>query len=106
MPRPFTYCNVARRREVPKSVRNGVGLKPVSGGKYLDTVFAAIPVVPFTAEMARIAAKVDADAKKSGSVIPFADLPIGSTALHFGFAIETRNLRHFQMIPGLKIVPL
>jgi predicted nucleic acid-binding protein len=56
--------------------------------------------------MARIAAKIDADGKQSGSVIPFADLLIGATALQFGYAVGTRNLRHFRMIPGLRVVPL
>jgi predicted nucleic acid-binding protein len=41
--------------------------------EYLDTVFAAIPVEPFSKEMAQAAAKIDADAKQSGFVIPFAD---------------------------------
>jgi predicted nucleic acid-binding protein len=73
---------------------------------YLDTVFAAIPIEPFTREMAQAAAKIDADAKQSGRAIPFPDLLIGATALHFGYAVGTRNLRHFQMIPGLKVIPL
>lgn len=71
---------------------------------YLDSVFAAIPVEPFTHEMAQLAARIDAEAKKGGSVIPFPDLLIGVTALHFGCAIATRNPRHFQMIPGLKVI--
>jgi tRNA(fMet)-specific endonuclease VapC len=74
--------------------------------EYLDTVFAAIPVEPFTKEMARAAAKIDADAKQSGRVIPFPDLLIGVTALHFDYAVGTRNLRHFRMIPGLNVVEL
>ncbi|MBZ5610118.1 MAG: hypothetical protein LAP38_17795 [Acidobacteriia bacterium] len=45
---------------------------------YLDTVFAAIPP----------------------------DLLIGATALHFGYSIGTRNLRHFRMIPSLPVVQL
>jgi predicted nucleic acid-binding protein len=73
---------------------------------YLDTVFAAIPVESFTREMAQAAAKIDADARKTGIVIPFADLLIGITALHFGYALGTLNPRHFQMIPGLIIIPL
>jgi len=73
---------------------------------YLDTIFAAIPVEPFTHEMAQLAAKIDAEAKKGGYVIPFADLLIGVTALHFDCALGTRNPRHFQMIPGLKIISL
>lgn len=41
-----------------------------------------------------------------GIVIPFADLLIGGTALHYGYGLMTRNLRHFEKIPGLKIVKL
>lgn len=39
-------------------------------------------------------------------MIPFADLLIGTTALYFGYALGTRNLRHFRMIPGLKVISL
>jgi tRNA(fMet)-specific endonuclease VapC len=74
--------------------------------EYLDTVFAAIPVEPFTKEMAQVAARVDADARQAGRMIPFADLLIGTTALYFGYALGTRNLRHFRMIPGLKVISL
>ncbi len=73
---------------------------------YLDTIFAAIPVESFSREMAQIAAKVDAEARKNGKVIPFSDLLIGATALHYGYALGTRNLRHFQMIPNLAVRPL
>lgn len=73
---------------------------------YLDTIYAAIPVEPFTREMAQLAAKIDADARQTGCTIPFADLMIGATALHFGYAAGTRNLRHFQMVPNLPIAQL
>jgi len=73
---------------------------------YLDTVFAAVPVEPFTKAMAQLAAKIDAEARRTGQTIPFADLLIGVTALHFGYAVGTRNLRHFQMIPNLTVVQL
>ena len=74
--------------------------------EYLDTVFAAIPVEPFIREMAQLAARIDAEARKLGSTIPFADLLIGTTALHFGYAVGTRNLRHFQMVPNLVVIQL
>ena len=73
---------------------------------YLETVFFAIPVQPFTGEMAKKAAVIDAFAKRTGVVIPLADLLIGVTALHFGFALLTNNLRHFQKIPGLVVLSL
>ncbi len=74
--------------------------------EYLDTVFAAIPVEPFTKEMVQLAAKLDAHARQSGCTIPFADLLIGAAALHFGYAVGSRNMRHFQMIPNLTVVQL
>ncbi|HLH00816.1 MAG TPA: PIN domain-containing protein [Bryobacteraceae bacterium] len=61
---------------------------------YLDEVCAAIPVESFSREMAQLAASVDADARKVGNVIPFADLLIGATALHHGYTLGARNLRH------------
>lgn len=49
--------------------------------EYLETVYTAIPAESFTKD----AAKIDAGAKQT---------------------IGTRNLRHFRMIPGLKVIPL
>jgi predicted nucleic acid-binding protein len=74
--------------------------------EYLDTVFAAITAQSFTAETAQLAAKIDAEARQVGRKIPFADLLIGATALHFGYAIGTRNQRHFDMLPNLSVVKL
>ena len=73
---------------------------------YLETIYAAVPIEPFTKEMGQLAGKIDADARKTGSVIPFSDLLIGITALHFGYTVGTRNERHFRMIPGLNIISL
>jgi predicted nucleic acid-binding protein len=70
---------------------------------YLDAIFFAIPVQPFIKEMGQLAARVDAEARKAGVAIPFADLQIGVTALHLGYAIGTLNARHFDMIPDLKV---
>ncbi len=56
--------------------------------------------------MAQIAAKADAEARQLGRMIPFADLLIGATALHFGYSIGTRNLRHFQMVPNLSVIQI
>ena len=74
--------------------------------RYLNEVFAVIPVEPFTREMAVLAAKIDADTKKVGIAIATADLLIGVTALHYGYGIGTRNVRHFRMIPGLNVLSL
>jgi tRNA(fMet)-specific endonuclease VapC len=70
---------------------------------YLDTVFAAIPSEPFTREIGHVVAQADAEARKQGKVIPFADLLIGGTALYFGYGLVTCNERHFRMIPNLPV---
>ena len=74
--------------------------------QYIDEIYQAIPVRPFTKEMGEMAAKVDAEARKIGEVIPFADLQIGITALYLGYAILTGNPRHFSMIPNLGVKQL
>ena len=56
--------------------------------------------------MAQAAAKIDADGRQVGRVIPFPDLLIGATALHFGYSLGTRNMRHFRMLPGLNVIQL
>ena len=68
-------------------------------------MFAAIPAEPFTREIGKIVAQIDAEARMNGTVIPFADLLIGGTALHFGYGLVTSNIRHFQNIPGLIVIP-
>lgn len=74
--------------------------------RYLDEVMAILPVEPFTGDMGVLAAKIDSNMKKAGLVLATADLLIGVTALHYGYAVGTRNLRHFQMIPGLRVLAL
>lgn len=59
------------------------------------------PFSHFTNEIAQLTARIDAEARRAGTVIPFADLQIGVTALYFGFAIATLDVHHFNMIPGL-----
>jgi predicted nucleic acid-binding protein len=56
--------------------------------------------------MGALAAEIDANAKKADRVIALADLQIGVTALHHGYAVGTGNLRHFRIIPNLKVISL
>jgi predicted nucleic acid-binding protein len=71
--------------------------------RFLEDLFAAVPIHPLSFEIARRAARIDAESKKKGAVIPFQDLIIGVTALEFGYGVATLNIRHFGMIPGLVV---
>jgi predicted nucleic acid-binding protein len=74
--------------------------------RFFDDLFDVVPAYPLTFEIARLAARIDAEAKAKGMAIQFQDLVIGVTALEFGYAVATLNVRHFAMIPELKVLAL
>lgn len=61
-------------------------------------------VHPLSLEIAQLAGKIEGEQAAQGIAIAFEDLVIGATALYFGFDVATSNVRHFSLIPGLKIV--
>ncbi len=71
---------------------------------YSDKVFRDLAVFPLTLEIGRLAGRIEGEQAAVGIAIPFEDLVIGATALQLGYAVATHNLRHFQLIPNLKIV--
>jgi tRNA(fMet)-specific endonuclease VapC len=71
---------------------------------FIDRMCSDVPVHPVTVEMARVVGRIAGEQAASGMVIPFEDLVIGVTALELGFDVYTLNIRHFQLIPTLKVV--
>jgi predicted nucleic acid-binding protein len=65
-----------------------------------------VPVYPITGETAELVGKINAESSSKGVTIPFDDLLIGACALERGYAVATRNPRHFRMIPGLNVIEL
>ena len=73
---------------------------------FLDELKAAVPVYPITDGTAELVGKISAESAASGVTVPFDDLLIGACALERGYAVATRNLRHFQEIRGLNLISL
>ena len=73
---------------------------------FLDDLKASVPVYPITGETAELVGKLNAESSQKGITIPFDDLLIGACALERGYAVATRNHRHFQRIPGLKLISI
>ncbi len=73
---------------------------------FLDDLKAAVPVYPITAETAELVGKINAESSQKGVTIPFDDLLIAACVLERGYAIATRNERHFRKLPGLNLIPL
>jgi tRNA(fMet)-specific endonuclease VapC len=73
---------------------------------FLDDLKSAVPVFPITQSTAELIGKIGAESSITGVTIPFDDLLIGARALERGYAVATRNQRHFRLIPGMKLIPL
>jgi predicted nucleic acid-binding protein len=50
------------------------------------------------------AGQIDGENAAKGVRLALPDLLIGVTALELGFDVATANLRHFEMVPGLKVI--
>ena len=73
---------------------------------FAEEVYRDMIVHPVSVEIAQLAGQIEGEQMAQGVSIAFQDLLIGATALHLGFDLVTLNTRHFQLIPGLKVVSL
>jgi len=72
--------------------------------QYLQRVLAPLPVVPYTEKTAYEHARIWAQLEASGKTIGAYDLIVAATAMERGSAVATFNRRHFDCVPGLKII--
>ncbi len=70
----------------------------------LDELLSGHAVLGFDTESADWAARIYHDLRSSGTLIEDADLLIAATALRHDATLVTRNIKHFQRIPGLKLI--
>ena len=73
---------------------------------FVEGVFHDLIVHPLTLKIAQLAGRIEGEQAARGVSIAVEDLMIGATALHLGFDVATRNVKHFQHIPGLNVVTL
>ncbi len=63
----------------------------------------SVDVLPLTRPIMRRFARIRGDLRRRGQIIGDPDLLIAATALQHDRTLLTRNLRHFQRIPELKL---
>ena len=56
---------------------------------FVEELLSTVAIDPLTADIARLASKLDAEQPSRGIVVPFADLLIGTTALSPGYSVQT-----------------
>ena len=74
--------------------------------EYIEELVSLVPVHPATNQTAWLVGQIEGEEAAKGNVLPFNDLMIAVAAIEQGYAVLTGNLRHFQKIPGLTVVPL
>jgi predicted nucleic acid-binding protein len=72
---------------------------------FVEELISLVPVHPITKQTGWLVGQIEGEEASKGNVLPFSDLMIAVTALEQGYAVLTRNLRHFQKIPNLTVVP-
>ncbi len=60
-------------------------------------------VIPLTRRMAKIAAQIQADLRKKGTIIGHTDTLIAGIAIGSEFQLVTNNTAHFNRINGLEL---
>jgi tRNA(fMet)-specific endonuclease VapC len=73
---------------------------------FVESLLAALPVLPFDLVTARIHASLWAELAERGAIVGAHDLLIGATAIAAGYRVATRDRRSFRRIPGLEVVVL
>jgi len=71
---------------------------------FVEAILLAIPIVPFDLRVARTHARLFAELAGVGQPIGAHDLIIAATAVANGLAVLTDNLRHFDRVPGLRVL--
>lgn len=72
--------------------------------RFVEQLLAALPVVSFDLDVARVHARLDAELSAAGTAVGDADLMIAATAVWLDYRVATRDLRSFPKITGLSVV--
>jgi tRNA(fMet)-specific endonuclease VapC len=72
--------------------------------QYLSAIVGELPIIPYSEQTAYEHARIWAELESKGSRIGYYDLIVAATALEHGSQVATFNRRHFDFVPGLKVI--
>jgi len=90
--------------ELWHGVERASGPHKASRRRYLQTILAALPILPYTEQTAYEHARIGSELESSGKMIGFHDVIVAATALERGSGVATFNKRHFSQVKGLAII--
>ncbi len=74
--------------------------------EYIQELVELAPVHPITLQTSYLVGQIEGQEAEKGNVLPFNDLLIAAAAIEQGYAVLTENRRHFEKIPGLRVLSL
>lgn len=69
----------------------------------MGDIMKSVAILSLDGESAMRAGKLDAEVMAAGEMIPPIDIMIAAIALEHDEVLLTRNAKHFERIPGLKV---
>jgi tRNA(fMet)-specific endonuclease VapC len=90
--------------ELWHGVERATGPHRAKRQRYLQSLLAGFPIIPYTEETAYEHARIWADLEASGKMPGYYDLIVAATALQRDRAVVTFNKRHFSQVKGLVVI--
>ena len=88
----------------------GGAFRSADGARHLENieqrVLPAISVLSYDSGTARIYGRIRAHLEGAGRILADADLQIAATALQHELELVSGNLRHFERVPDLVVLPV
>jgi len=72
--------------------------------KLINQLIGRISLINLSDDSAEAAGKISAMLEKQGALVEFRDILIGAMALVNGYAVKTKNIKHFENIKELKVL--
>ena len=115
----FLKGRMEARTLLAKLASSGLAISLITYGEIYDGIYAGanratheagfhrflseVKVLPPNRRIMRRFAQVRGDLRRTGQLIGDADIIIAATALHYNLIVVTRNIRHFDRVPGLTL---
>ncbi len=90
--------------ELWHGVERATGAHKARRLQYLQAVLAPLPIIPYTEQTALEHARIWAKLEAAGKMIGSYDVIVAATARERGSEVATFNKRHFDCVPGLKVI--
>jgi tRNA(fMet)-specific endonuclease VapC len=91
--------------ELVQGIYQGDSAHAKSRSAFVRDVLETLQIVSFSKETAWIAGRIRGEQAAAGTMLPIADSLIAATALELRYGIITQNVKDFNRVPDLRVIP-